>query len=106
MLFDSASKEAFKNSRAHGFWDEVPRNKGEMIALIHSEASELLEATRDEVVQESVKIPGFTKVEEELADIVIRVMDFSAGFGQRTGEAILAKMAYNKTRPRKHGRKF
>jgi hypothetical protein len=50
-------------------------------------------------------IPEFTAAEEELADLVIRVMDFAAGRGHRLAEAILAKHAFNAHRPRMHGGK-
>jgi NTP pyrophosphatase (non-canonical NTP hydrolase) len=103
-----------------GFWPSYPalpghRNAGEMIALIHAEASEMLEAMRDNGGSccigeggkgESSKLPGFSTVEEEAADLVIRLMDFAGGHGLRVGEAISAKLAYNLTRPHKHGKAF
>jgi NTP pyrophosphatase (non-canonical NTP hydrolase) len=98
---------AHNNSKSKGFWDES-RNVGEAIALLHSEASELLEGMRDGN-PESKKIPGFTQAEEEAADLVIRLGDmkgFFSGSAWRLGEAIIAKMKYNSTRPHKHARKF
>ena len=71
---------------------------GTYIALIHSEASEALEALRRDPPQQSEKIPDFLEVEEELADIVIRVADRSEAKGYRTGEAIMAKWSYNMNR--------
>jgi NTP pyrophosphatase (non-canonical NTP hydrolase) len=49
--------------------------------------------------------PEISAQEEELADLVLRVMDYSAGFNFNLGKAILAKMQYNKNRPYKHGGK-
>jgi NTP pyrophosphatase (non-canonical NTP hydrolase) len=65
------------------------------LALIHSEVSEALEADR--------KGFGAEKVAEELADVVIRVMDTAAAHGLDLPGALLAKMARNKTREYRHG---
>jgi NTP pyrophosphatase (non-canonical NTP hydrolase) len=91
-------------ARIKGWW-EGERNVGEAIALIHSEASELLEAER-KGNPESKKIPGFSAAEEESADIIIRTLDLARGRGYRITEAIEAKHQYNRTRPHRHGKKF
>ena len=92
-------------AKEHGWWsDDCTRNKGESIALMHSELSEGLEALRygNPV---SDHIPPFKLIEEELADTIVRILDFSAGFGYDTIGALIAKMEFNKTRPHKHGGK-
>lgn len=91
-------------AKRHGFWDE-PRNDGEAIALMHSELSEALEALRAGNPPDD-KVPEFSGAEAELADTVIRILDFAAGRGYRLGEAVIAKMAYNETRPHRHGKAF
>lgn len=40
----------------------------------------------------------------EFADVIIRILDTAQMFGIPLGELVLQKMAYNKTRPHKHGR--
>ncbi len=73
------------------------RNDGEIIALMHSELSEALEDLRH----------GRDKhVGVELADCVIRVMDFAEAREIDLEKEILKKIEKNKKRKYKHGKKF
>ena len=86
-----------------GWWTE-PRNDGELIALIHSEASECLEALRHGNPPDD-KLPEFSGAEVELADAVIRILDMAEARGWRVAEAIVAKHEFNRSREWKHGGK-
>ena len=97
---------AYSMSLDKGFAEEgKERNDAELIALMHSELSEALEALRDGN-PESEKIPKFTSVEEELADVFIRILDYSGEHNLRLGEAIIAKIHFNKNRGFRHGKAF
>lgn len=93
-----------KTTVEHGFWEGHNDCDGTKIALIHSEASELLEAVRTGNLQ-SDHIPAFSLAEEECADIIIRVLDLAWRRNWNVAEAILAKTLYNKFRPPMHGGK-
>lgn len=101
--FNYMAERVHQNAKDKG-WHVYERNDGEMIALMHSELSEALEALRDGDPK-SDKIPGFTCVEEELADVVIRVMDYAKLRGLRVAEATLSKHFFNVGREYKHGGK-
>lgn len=90
-------------AKSKGWWD-TERNDGEIIALMHSELSEALEGIRHGNPP-SEHIPEFSAVEEEFADVLIRIFDTCHVRGYRLGEAIIAKMQYNYSRPYKHGGK-
>ena len=67
-----------------------------LLALIHSEVSEALEAFRaDDDVNFS----------EEMADVVIRCLDLTEGLGIDLGYCIHRKLEINRQRAKKHGGK-
>lgn len=103
MNLNEFAKEVHVNAVDKGFWEDE-RNDAECICLMHSELSEALEGLRKP--GQSDKIPTFTQVEEELADTVIRILDYCEARNLRLTEAMIAKHEYNKNRPYKHGKRF
>jgi NTP pyrophosphatase (non-canonical NTP hydrolase) len=140
-IINELVQKAHQNAKDHGFWDVTPTFR-DIIALIHSEASEALEEHRNhrkptetyysgkrEVFdledKPIITITAYSKspckevvdfgmeidikkpegIPSEMADIVIRVMDYCGYAGIDLEKAIAEKMEYNRTRPFKHGGK-
>ena len=121
-MINKLSEEIHANAKNKGFFD-TEKNIGEMLCLIHSEVSEALEADRKDrhtkanifVVNGWTSDGDFTHsfkqnvkdtFEDELADVMIRVMDLAAFKGINLEEHIKAKMRYNAMREHKHGKKY
>lgn len=77
-----------------GEWKSL--NVGERIALMHSELSEAFEAHRKDLMDDH--LPHRKGLEVELADAVIRILDFAGAENLDLAGAIIEKLEYNRHR--------
>lgn len=76
----------------------IKRNRGELLALIHSEISEALEGERKNLKDD--KLPQYPMAAVEIVDAIIRSLDYLAGIHPEIDvqEVFDMKMAYNAQR--------
>jgi len=101
-------EDVHNNAVNHGWWVEE-RSFGEVIALCHSELSEALEEHRNGKSPTEVYFREDGKPEGigmELADVIIRIMDYCGHVGIDLQEMILTKHEFNRSRPYRHGGKI
>ena len=123
MNLNEFAKEIHENAVAHGWWDEE-RSFPEIVALCHSELSEALEEYRKGDIMDGriscmhyysgggyfanapvvcCKKPEGIAV--EMADCMIRILDWCGKEGIDIERIVREKHEYNKTRPYRHGGK-
>ena len=125
-------KEAVKRNNIEKGWrteDSAPRPVGDLAALLHSEVTEAFESYRDKEPQlayeydfdgrkEIMATPTYTVAghpetlvgkpigeASELADVIIRVLDWADERDVPVIQAVLEKHAFNQTRAYRHGGK-
>ena len=102
---NALAQQIYDNARAKGFW-EADRNLGEMLMLAVSELSEALEEHRNGAPAHYVLGTKPEGVAVEIADCIIRCLDTMHSLDVDIDAIVAEKMAYNATRPRKHGKAY
>lgn len=121
MTIQRIKEVAHKIAKEKGFWESDNFNVSEKLMLIVSEVAEAQEADRKghhvDIGNYVEKTGGFFEPKffeqevknsfgDELADVIIRVLDLCAKMEVDIETHILLKLKYNKTRPFKHGKKY
>lgn len=105
MTLTELQKEIFEINKANG-WHESERRPLEYHALITSEVAEATECVRNgepECWFRETKPEGEAY---EIADVIIRCLDYATSKDWNMQELIKAKLEYNKTRGHRHGNKL
>lgn len=76
--------------------ERLQRNKGELLCLIHSEISEAMEGERKGLMDDH--LPHRRMAEVELADAIIRILDYAGAYGYDIQGALDEKLVYNSKR--------
>lgn len=88
-------------------WRNSPLTFGDLIALLHSEASEMLDSYRIRGLRVHTTSEGKPDdVASEAADVLIRLLDICDIYDIDLEKEYERKMAYNRTRPYRHGGKL
>jgi NTP pyrophosphatase (non-canonical NTP hydrolase) len=103
---DALAALLHETAKEKGFWEgEYSHDKiGNKLALVHSEVTEVLEGIR--------KNKGSEQIVEEMADVIIRLLDVYAAMRNEEevmhslDEVLENKININKERPRLHGNLF
>jgi NTP pyrophosphatase (non-canonical NTP hydrolase) len=124
-MMNELRDKIYQNAVSKGFWDKE-RNMGEALMLVVTELAEALEVHRasgqlkeftegqklslekmsDEQFPETFSIMVKDSFHDEMADVLIRVLDLCGGYNIDIDWHIKMKMRYNATRARLHGKKY
>lgn len=106
MSINQLAKRCYEDAYELG-WYNPPKSNVETLAMVITEVCEAIDELRNHKVsvyckKESLKPEGWGV---EIADAVIRLLDFAGSQGLDLETIIEMKLEYNKTRGHRHGEK-
>lgn len=105
MKLNELVKKAHDRAKRSGWWNPA-KSSLECHMMVVTELAEAVEACRIEQPPFYEALNGKPEGEAvELADAIIRIADYFGHKGWNLEKVIKAKMAYNETRPHRHGDK-
>ena len=105
MKINETVQAVHETAKSKG-WHEVERSPLEIHMLVVSEVAEATECARKRTEPVWIGLDGKPEGEAvELADAVIRIMDYFGAKGWDLEKVIQEKMEFNATRPHRHGGK-
>ena len=102
--FNAMQASVHQAALDHGWWDR-PREQGTTLMNIVREVSEAFDALAHGNPADK-HLPELKAAVVELADTIIRIMDFAAFYDWDVAAAIVAKADYNRSRGYRHGKEF
>lgn len=123
-VFDHLAERINRWAQGKGFWDRPDRLralcandpevkhyvenlvKSQKQMLVVTEGAELIEGLRKPTEANDHDPEAFTNEEVEVADQIIRLLDYAGEYKLRIGQCLLAKMVKNEARPHRHGKSF
>lgn len=118
-MFNELAKQIHEGNAERGFW-EGERKLTEVVMLTVCELSEAIEADREGNRMSHERYANYLNnptpdnfkryvkdtVQDEIADAMIRLLDFSHKFGIDLDFHVEHKLLYNASRPYKHGKGY
>lgn len=93
MNFNQLSEEIYQQNKAVGWWDDPNRCIYQTLQLVSTEIAEATEGERKNLMDDH--LPHRPMGEVELADALIRILDFGGRYGWATVDGVDVPVEFN-----------